>query len=95
MSGTLTYWVSTGGNKLMSLRLTVCTADDRRSIGLADLRRRKLSRLLNEALMQGARLSYKDLSLIMLTSKATLKRDVSYLRRLGMDMPLKGAMNRQ
>lgn len=93
MSGTLTYWVSIGDHKLMSLRLTVCAADDSRSIGLADLRRRKLSRLLNEALVQGARLSYKDLSLIMLASKATLKRDVSYLRRLGMEMPLKGVLN--
>lgn len=91
MSGTLTYWVSLGENRLRSVRLTLCSADDRVSKGLAELRRRKLSRLLDEAMRQGARLSYRDLSLIMLTSKATLKRDVSYMRRLGQDMPLRGA----
>ena len=90
MSGTLTYWVSLGENRLRSVRLTLCSADDRDSKGLAELRRRKLSRLLDEAMRQGARLSYRDLSLIMLTSKATLKRDVNHLRRLGQDMPLRG-----
>lgn len=90
MSGTLTYWVSLGDNRLMSVRLTLCSEDDRDTRGLADLRRRRLSRLLNEARLQGARLSYKDLSLIMLTSKATLKRDVSYLKGLGMEIPLRG-----
>lgn len=93
MSGTLTYWVSEGENRMRSLRLTVCSKDDRLTGGLANTRRTIMSRLLNEAVSQGARLSYKDLSIIMLTSKATLKRDVSYLRRLGIAIPLRG--NRQ
>lgn len=90
MSGTLTYWVSMGDNMLRTLKLTVCSEDDVSMSGLAALRRKRLSRLLNEAMAQGARLSYSDLRLIMLSSKATLKRDVSYLRRLGQEMPLKG-----
>lgn len=94
MSGMLTYWVALGEGRLRSLKLTVCTEDDRAGGGLADVRRKRLSRLLNEAMIQGARLSYRDLSLIMLASKATLKRDVSYLRRLGMDTPLKGVLVR-
>lgn len=90
MSGTLTYWVFEGENRLRSLKLTVCSEDDRQIAGLQAMRRRRLSRLLNEAMTQGARLSYKDLRIIMLTSKATLKRDVSYLRKRGVEMPLKG-----
>ena len=89
MSGILTYIVNTGENSLRSLRLTVCSEEDRAGGGcLADVRRKKLNRLLNEALTQGARLSYRDLGMIMLTSKATLKRDVSHLRRSGMEIPL-------
>ena len=88
MSGTLIYWVKDGENTLRSLRLTVCAEDDKPSNGLAETRRKRLNRLLQEALNQGARLSYRDLSIIMLSSKATLKRDVSYLRNLGMDIPL-------
>ena len=88
MSGTLVYWVPEGEGRLRSLRLTVCSEDDRQPEGLADLRRKKLSRILTEATAQGARLSYRDLSMIMLVSKATLKRDVSRLRSLGMEIPL-------
>ena len=90
MSGTLIYWVKDGENTLRSLRLTVCAEDDRLSNGLAARRRKRLNRILQEALRQGARLSYRDLSMIMLSSKATLKRDVSHLRNLGMDIPLGG-----
>lgn len=89
MSGTLTYLVEVGANSLRALKLTICSVEDRSNgDGLADVRRKKLNRLLNEALTQGARLSYRDLSMIMLTSRATLKRDVSYLRRIGMEIPL-------
>lgn len=87
MSGTLTYWVSEGNSRIRSLRLTVCSEDDSRCNGLAELRRKRLGRLLGEALTQGARLSYRDLSMIMLVSKATLKRDIGYLRRQGMALP--------
>ena len=88
MNGTLTYWVPEGGNRLRSLRLTVCAETDGSCASLMDLRRRRLSRILGEAVAQGARLSYRDLSMIMLTSKATLKRDVSHLRSQGVDVPM-------
>jgi Fic family protein len=90
MSGTLIYWVKDGENTMRSLKLTVCAEDDRPGNGLAAMRRKRLKRILHEALRQGARLSYRDLSIIMLSSKATLKRDISHLRNLGMNMPLRG-----
>lgn len=93
MSGTLVYWVEEGEGRLRSLKLTVCSDDDRQSGGIANLRRRKLSRLLSEAVTQGGRLSYKDLSMIMLASRATLKRDISHLRKLGVEIPLGRAMH--
>lgn len=87
MSGTLTYWVSDGGNSLKSLRLTICSDDDFSAEGLAELRRMRLHRILNEALAQGAKLTYNDLSMIMLTSKATIKRDISQMRMHGVAVP--------
>jgi hypothetical protein len=86
MKGTLTYWVSEGKNRLRLLKLTVCADDGGLDCGIGELRRKKLSRILDEALAQGVRLSYSDLSMIMLTSKATLKRDVSRLREQGVDI---------
>ncbi len=87
MSGTLTYWVSDGKNNVRSLKLTVCSEDDRGNKGVIDLRRRRLWRLIAEASRQGIRLSYRDLSMITLSSKSTLKRDVSYMRRKGIELP--------
>lgn len=83
MSGTLTYWVQDGKRNLKAVQLTVFSHDDLGVNGVADLRRRRLGRIVQEAIWQGARLSYRDLGMIMLTSKATLKRDMSHLRRLG------------
>jgi len=90
MRGTLTYWVPEGDNRLRLLKLTVCAEDGGHDCGIAELRRKRISRILSEAVAQGARLSYRDLSMIMLTSKATLKRDVSHLREQGVDIPLGG-----
>ena len=90
MDGTLTYWVPEGGNRLKSLTLTVCSRGEDSGCGLAERRRRRLSRILSEAVAQGARLSYRDLSIIMLASRATLKRDVSHLRRQGVTVLLGG-----
>jgi hypothetical protein len=88
MSGTLTYWVREGGGRYRSVRLTVLGRDEVPGAGLADRRRRRLGRILAEATRQGARLSYRDLSMIMLSSKATLKRDVSTLRKRGIQVPV-------
>lgn len=84
MKGNLTYWAKEGRDTLKSLRLTLCCDDDTEyvhSSGLAELRRRRIKRLLEEAQRQGIRLSYRDLSLILLTSKATLKRDMQEIRK--------------
>lgn len=84
MNGFLTYWTHESRVLLKSLRLTVCTSGDMEAIGalgLAEVRRRRLLRILGEARRQGAHLTYRDLSLILLTSKATLKRDMRELRR--------------
>jgi hypothetical protein len=84
----LTYWKSNGGHEPRALRLTVITEQEAGRGGLAGLRRKRLMRLVAEARLQGARLTYSDLSMIMLSSRATLKRDVGFLRRLGHDVPI-------
>ena len=88
MSGKLVYWVPEGGNRFRSLRLTVCSETDSADDGLAALRRKRLGRIITEAASQGGRLGYKDLSVIMLTSKATLKRDINHLRGQGIEVLL-------
>lgn len=78
MKGYLTYWARTGKQSLKSLKLTVCCEEEaelKNEEGLARLRRKRLSRLIEEAKKQGVKLTYRDLSLILLSSKATLKRD--------------------
>ena len=79
MKGDLVYWVREGRGRLKSIRLTVCNEKDSDVLsrqGVVELRRQKVQRLLDEARDQGTKLSYRDLSLILLTSKATLKRDI-------------------
>lgn len=83
MKGMLTYWVGEGKNMLRTLRLTVCDAGDSGAGGMAEIRRRRLARIINEAAAQGARLSYRDLNMIMLVSRATLKRDMNRLKSAG------------
>lgn len=83
MNGILTYWVKEGANNLRTISLTICTDEDCELASVSASRRNKLTRLLSEASEQGCRLTYSDLSMIMLTSRATLKRDVSYLRKSG------------
>lgn len=84
MRGQLTYWARQGRSTLKSLKLSVCTERDMEVIcssGLAESRRNRIVRLIEEARGQGVRLTYKDLSLILVTSKATLKRDMREIRR--------------
>ncbi len=78
MKGSLMYWVREDRERVRTLKLTVCSDKDSDVLGkggLAELRRLRAQRLVSEAETQGARLSYRDLSLILLASKATLKRD--------------------
>lgn len=79
MKGSLVYWIKESNERLKGLRLTYCGENDLDILsnsGLAGLRRTRMSRLIDEAKKQGVRLSYRDLSLILLTSRSTLKRDM-------------------
>lgn len=58
--------------------------------GLRGLRLRRLIRLTREAEEQGCHLSYEDLSNLLVTSISTLKREVLYLQKKGIDVPIKG-----
>lgn len=88
MNGVLTYWVKEGEQNLKAVKLTICADEDCDHGSVSASRRRKLTRMLSEASAQGCRLTYSDLSMIMLTSRATLKRDVSYLRRNGLSLQM-------
>jgi hypothetical protein len=84
MKGRLVYWAKSGKSTLKSLTLTVTSDEDSETQGLSslsELRQRKILMLLEEAQNQGVKLSDRDLSLILLTSKATLKRDIRDIRR--------------
>lgn len=77
--GQITYYVRDKGNTLKGIKLTLCCEEDREYLkreGVSGLRKRRLRRLLEEAMAQGVRLSYRDLSLLLLASKATIKRDL-------------------
>lgn len=58
--------------------------------GIRELRLRRILRLTSEACEQGCMLGYDDLSALLLTSLATLKRDISYLEMNGAKVFLKG-----
>jgi|Deesub1362A_J573_1020465.scaffolds.fasta_scaffold00004_412 Fic family protein len=84
---------TSNGSGVKKLKLTLIGQDDEeilRQEGLAGLRRRRIIRLTNEAEKQGSLLSYEDLAGLLLTSLATLKRDVNYLEKQGYVVPLKG-----
>ncbi|MBI4823064.1 MAG: DUF1670 domain-containing protein [Nitrospirae bacterium] len=81
------------GNAMRKLKLTLIgQADDTalRAGGLANLRRERILRLTKEAEEQGCLLSYEDIAGLLLTSLATLKRDVSWLERHGYRISLRG-----
>ncbi|KAF0146387.1 MAG: hypothetical protein FD156_55 [Nitrospirae bacterium] len=88
MSGNLIYKIE-DGHRLLSLELTVCDEDDLKYTSLSELRRKRIMRLLREAKEQGCLLGYKDLNLILLSSLATLKRDISYLKKQGIEIFIK------
>jgi len=90
--GKIEYALS-GSDGVKSLRLTLVGQGDEEALcraGLAGLRRKRILRLANEARIQGKLLGYDDLSVLLLTSLATLKRDVTKLEREGEFVPLRG-----
>ena len=83
MKGILTYWVREGIDTLKSVKLTICSDDDSSQAGSAVSRQNKLTRILEESRGQNVHLSQGDLAMILLVSKATIKRDFSRLRHDG------------
>lgn len=95
--GKLEYTVVDEGGAEVSLRLTLVGQGDEELLvgsGLAALRRRRIQRLSKEALAQGAVLTYGDLSSLLLSSLATIKRDVRELEKDGPYIPLRGRKKR-
>jgi len=83
MEGRLVYRVRERKACFRRINLTLCASDDvniLHSEGVPGLRKERIARLLDEARREGVRLSYRDLSLILLTSRSTLKRDMRELR---------------
>jgi hypothetical protein len=81
------------GSGARTLKLTLIGQGDEDTLerlGLAALRRRRIIRLANEARLQGTLLGYEDLSALLLTSLATLKRDITLIEQSGEAVPLKG-----
>lgn len=81
------------GNGLKRLHLTLIGQGDAEALkeqGIAGLRRKRILRLASEAQRQGCLLGYEDLSSLLLTSLATLKRDVNSLEKSGHSIPLRG-----
>jgi hypothetical protein len=81
------------GKTRKALRLTLVGQGDEETLrqeGLAALRRKRIIRLTKEAIAQGVMFTYEDLSGLLLTSLATLKRDVHCLEQQGKTVTLKG-----
>src|SRR3990172_4635816 len=81
------------GTVIRVLNLTLVAHGDEEILvkkGLRALRHKRIMRLALEAEEQGCLVSYEDLSALLLTSLATLKRDVYYLEAHGSKVPLKG-----
>ncbi len=79
MNSKLMWYVKNGKDTIRSIRLSLCCEKEieiLREKGIGELRRNRLKRLLEEASCEGVRLTHTDLTLILLTSKSTLKRDL-------------------
>lgn len=61
-----------------------------REDGLAAMRRRRIARLARQARIQGALLTVEDLTFIVASSTATVKRDIAWLRDAGEQVPTRG-----
>lgn len=81
--------------KLVSVKLTFKTDTDLqvlRDKGITDLRRVRVLRFAEEALEQGALLTVEDLSLLLNTSKRTIRRDIEFYEEKGISVPTRGYM---
>lgn len=81
------------GSEDVVLSLTLVADDDEKALqsgGIRHLRLRRIARLTREASEHGVLLGYEDLSMLLLTSLATLKRDISSLEARGLEVLLRG-----
>ncbi|MFP4052096.1 MAG: DUF1670 domain-containing protein [Thermoplasmata archaeon] len=81
--------------KLISVRLTFKADSDLdvlRDEGIPSLRRVRLLRFTEEALEQGALLTVEDLSLLLNSSKRTIRRDIEFYKEKGITVPTRGYM---
>lgn len=79
MGGKLIWYVKGDKDTIRSIKLSLCCEDEEEVLkekGIGELRRRRLLRVLKETSSQGVKLTYTDLTLILLTSKSTIKRDL-------------------
>lgn len=91
--GKIDYHIDTKGGVALRLRLTLVGQGDEEVLleeGLSGLRRRRILRLALEAEKQGYLLGYEELSGLLFTSLATIKRDVRSLEDAGYSVHLKG-----
>lgn len=81
--------------KLVSVKLTFRTDSDLdvfKDDGITGLRRVRLLRFAEEALEQGALLTVEDLSLLLNTSKRTVRRDIKFYEEKEITVPTRGYM---
>ena len=80
------------GCERVAVTLTVDHPDDVEALrhGVAALRRSKIQRLTQETREQGALLTQEDLARLLCASRSTIKRDISWLRKQGTDVPTRG-----
>ncbi len=81
-----------GECKRVAITLTMDHPDDLEALrqSIATLRRSKIERLTQEAREQGALLTQEDLARLLCSSRSTIKRDIAWLRRQGLDVPTRG-----
>jgi len=74
------------------VKLSLYAADDLLALsqGVGQMRRKRLLRITEEAYEQEGLLSHEDLSVLLGSSLATIKRDVQDLRRQGLHVPTRG-----
>jgi biotin operon repressor len=76
----------------VAILMTMDHPDDVEALheGIAALRRSKIQRLTQEAREQGALLTQEDLARLLCASRSTIKRDIAWLRKQGIDVPTRG-----
>jgi hypothetical protein len=78
--------------KRLPVKLSLNTDEDLMAMkqSMATLRQGRIQRLTEEAYEQGALLTHEDLSYLLSSSLATIKRDVKALRQRGLMIPTRG-----